>query len=245
MTAGTLAPGTMAPGTLTGISLGPGDPGLITVRGLELLRQADRIYHAGSRSADRRVSHALGILRHYGLEEGRLRAVHLPMSDDRSLAEATYREAFAAIAADCAAGLRVAFAAEGDVSFFSTFTRLASLAAEAALPVAVVAGVPAFLLGAALQGRPLASGRERVAILPRLSDAGELVRCLEQFEVVVLMKIRGIAAAVADLAGQHGWSVLLCENLGTPEQFVSARPSDLRTRTLPYLSLVIVRAGLS
>lgn len=231
----------MTPGTLYGISLGPGDPGLITVRGLELLRQADRIYHAGSVSAARRVSHALGILRHYRLDEARLRGIHLPMSDDRDAAEAVYREGFAAIAADCAAGLRVAFAAEGDVSFFSTFARLAALADAAALPVEVVAGVPAFLLGAAVQGRPLASGRERVAILPRLSDAAELVRCLEQFEVVVLIKIRGIAAAVADLAARHGWSLLLCENLGIAEQFVSTRPEDLRTRALPYLSLLIVR----
>ena len=231
----------MIAGTLYGISLGPGDPGLVTVKGLDLLRQADRVYYAGSAGSEGRVSHALRILRHHGLDEARLSGVYLPMSEDPAVADATYRAAFAAMAADCARPLRVAFACEGDISFFSTFTRLLALAGQAGLPVEMVAGVPAFLLGAAVQGRVLASGRERVAILPRLRDAAELVRCLEQFDVVVLIKIRGVAAEVADLAELHGWSVLLCESLGMPSQFVSTRPADLRERALPYLSLLIVR----
>lgn len=231
----------MTPGTLYGVSLGPGDPGLITVKGLDLLRQADRIYYAGSVSARRETSYSLRILRHYGLDENRLRGMFLRMADDRAAAETTYRATFAEIEADCAAGMRVAFACEGDISFFSTFTRLLEQAQAAALPVEVVAGVPAFLLGAAVQPCALASGLERVAILPRLDDARDLARCLEDFDVVVLIKIRGVAAQVADLAAEYGWSLVLCEHLGAPEQYVSTRPEDLRTRALPYLSLLIVR----
>jgi precorrin-2/cobalt-factor-2 C20-methyltransferase len=231
----------VTPGTLYGVSLGPGDPGLITVKGLDLLRQADRIYYAGSASARRESSYALRILRHYGLDERRLRGMFLRMADDRADAETKYRATFSEIQADCAAGLRVAFACEGDISFFSTFARLLEQAQAASLPVTMVAGVPAFLLGAAVQPCALASGQERVAILPRLDDARELVRYLEEFDVVVLIKIRGVAAQVADLADIHGWSLVLCEHLGAPEQFVSTRPEDLRTRALPYLSLLIVR----
>lgn len=231
----------MRPGTLYGISLGPGDPGLVTVKGLDLLRQADRIYYAGSAGPEGRASHALRILRHHGLDEARLSGVFLPMSEDRAVAEATYHDAFAAIAADCALQYRVAFACEGDISFFSTFARLLALARQAGLPVEIVSGVPAFLLGAAAHGQMLAGGRERVAILPRLRHAAELTTCLQQFDVAVLIKIRGVAADVADLAERHGWSILLCESLGMPDQFISTRTADLRERALPYLSLLIVR----
>lgn len=234
----------MIPGTLYGISLGPGDPGLITIKGLDLLRQADRVYYAGSATAGRETSYALRILRHHALPEERLRGVFVPMSADRTVAAAAYREAFAAIRADCAAGRRVAFACEGDISFYSTFTRLLEQAHTAGLPVQLVAGVPAFLLGAAAQGRSLATGTEKVAILPRLADAAELVHCLETFDVAVLIKIRSIAVQVAALAERHGWSLLLCEHLGAPEQFISTDPTALRTRDLPYLSLLIVRRKL-
>jgi precorrin-2/cobalt-factor-2 C20-methyltransferase len=232
----------MKPGTLYGISLGPGDPGLITVKGLELLRQADRVYYAGSRATDgAESSYSRRMLDCHGLAADRLRGVFVPMSEDRTVAESAYREAFAGLLADCRAGRRVAFACEGDISFYSTFSRLLAFAHEATLPVEIVAGVPAFLLGAAVQAHPLATGPERIAVLPRLRAADELARCLETFDVAVLIKIRGVAAQVADLAERHGWSLLLCEHLGAPNQFVSTRPDDLRSRALPYLSLLIVR----
>jgi len=232
----------MKPGTFHGISLGPGDPGLITVKGLALLRAADRIYYAGSLSGDGvETSYARAILGSLGLDSARLRGVFVPMAEERAVADSAYRAAFDKIVADCRAGLRVAFACEGDISFYSTFSRLLAFAHEAALPVEIVAGVPAFLLGAAVQAQPLATGPDRVAILPRLRNAAELTRCLETFDVAVLIKIRGVATQVADLAERHGWSLLLCEHLGAPEQFVSTQPEDLRTRLLPYLSLLIVR----
>lgn len=232
----------MKPGTFHGISLGPGDPGLITVKGLALLRAADRIYYAGSLSADGvETSYSRSILDSLALDASRFRGVFVPMAEDRAVADSAYRAAFASILADCRAGLRVAFACEGDISFYSTFSRLLAFAHEAALPVEIVAGVPAFLLGAAVEAQPLATGPERVAILPRLRNAAELARCLETFEVAVLIKIRGVAAQVADLAERHGWSLLLCEHLGSSTQYVSTSPDDLRTRLLPYLSLLIVR----
>lgn len=232
----------MKPGTLYGISLGPGDPGLITVKGLTLLRKADRIYHAASLSPDgAQNSYARHILDRLELDNTTFRAVPVPMAEDRSVAEAAYGEAFASMLADCHAGLCVAFACEGDISFYSTFSRLLASARSAALPVEIIAGVPAFLLGAALDARPLATGSERIAILPRLKNPWDLLHCLEEYDVAVLIKIRGVARQVADLAEQQGWSLILCEHLGAPTQFVSTRPDDLRTRPLPYLSLLIIR----
>lgn len=232
----------MKPGTLYGISLGPGEPGLITVKGLALLRKADRIYHAASLSPDGvQTSYARRILEGLELDTTRFRAVPVPMSEDRSVAETAYCAAFASMLADCEAGLCVAFACEGDISFYSTFSRLLCSARAASLPVEIVAGVPAFLLGAAVDARPLATGTERIAILPRLRNPWELLRCLEEYDVAVLIKIRGVARQVADLAEQQGWSLLLCEHLGAPTQFVSTRPDDLRSRPLPYLSLLIIR----
>lgn len=232
----------MKPGTLHGISLGPGDAGLITVKGLAFLRAADRIYYAGSISSDGvETSYSRAILDGLSLAPDRFRGVFVPMAEDRAVADSAYRASFAKILSDCRAGLRVAFACEGDISFYSTFTRLLTFAHEASLPVEIVAGVPAFLLGAAMQSQPLASGTERVAILPRLRDAADLIQCLSFFDVAVLIKIRGVATQVADLAECNNWSLLLCEHLGAPNQFVSTRPDDLRSRAIPYLSLLIVR----
>ena len=38
----------MTKGTIYGVSLGPGDPDLITLKGLKTLQNADKIYYPGS-----------------------------------------------------------------------------------------------------------------------------------------------------------------------------------------------------
>lgn len=232
----------MKNGTLYGISLGPGDPGLITVKGLALLRDADRIYFAGSSSSKGGdTSYALQILDALGLEKTKLRGVYIPMSEDMAVAERAYNQAFEEIHADCAKGLRVAFACEGDISFYSTFSRLLARAKARNLPVEIIAGVPAFLLGAAVEQRVLATGTEKIAFLPRLRDTTELERCLVDFDVVVLIKIRGVIEQVSKLAAKNAWSLVLCEKLGSADQFVSTDPEVLERRQVPYLSLLIVR----
>lgn len=232
----------MKPGVLHGLSLGPGDPGLVTVKAARLLGEADLVFYAGSRSPEgQESSYSRAILDALGVGAWRLRGVFVPMSEDRSVAEAAYASAFAGMLEACRAGQKVVFACEGDISFYSTFARLQVLAKAAALPVEIVAGVPAFLLGAAETGVPLATGTERIAVIPLLREAGELIGLLDDFDVVVLIKVRGVAAQVADLAERHGWELVLCEQLGSPSQYVSTRPADLRARRLPYLSLLIVR----
>src|SRR3954468_9642673 len=98
-----------------GVSLGPGDPLLITVKGLQVLQKADRIYYPGSLPGS---SYSLGILQHYNLDESKFRGMFLNMSDDRSQAEQTYLTTFQEMLVDYNNGLDIAFVSEGDISFY-------------------------------------------------------------------------------------------------------------------------------
>src|SRR5258708_37809595 len=69
-----------AQGKIIGISLGPGDPQLITVKGLSALQRADKIYYPTTAVS----SYSLSILAHYELDKSRLYPVLLEMSADRA-----------------------------------------------------------------------------------------------------------------------------------------------------------------
>lgn len=229
-------------GKIYGVSLGPGDPLLITVKGLQILQQADRIYYPGSLLPDgTTASYSLQILQHYQLEESKLQGMFLKMSDDRQSAEATYAGTFQQLLADYHNGLRVAFVSEGDISFYSTFAYLLKHIQAHQLDLEIIAGVPSFILGAAEHQSSLAVLNEKIAILPRMNDRDALSRYLQEFETVVLIKVRSVLEEIRTLIRQTGLQMVYCERLGTTQQYITTNINDLEKREIPYFSLLILK----
>jgi precorrin-2/cobalt-factor-2 C20-methyltransferase len=223
-----------------GVSLGPGDPLLITVKGLQILQQADRIYYPGSLLADgTKSSYSLNILQYHQLDETKFRGMFLKMSDDRQVAEQTYASTFIEMQEDYRNGLKIAFVSEGDISFYSTFAYLLKHIQAAKLNVEIIAGVPSFLLGAAVHQSPLAILNERIAILPRMKDMETLERYFDEFETVVLIKVRSVIQIIMPHIARL--QMMYCERLGTPEQFITTNIHDLTNREIPYFSLLILK----
>lgn len=227
-------------GKIYGVSLGPGDPLLITVKGLQVLQQVDKIYYPGSLLADgSKISYSLNILQYHQLDPSKLHGMFLKMSDDRMLAKQTYASAFTQMQDDYNKGLKVAFVSEGDISFYSTFAYLLEHIQAAKLPVEIIAGVPSFLLGAAASQFPLAILNERIAILPRMKDIETLERYMDEFETVILIKVRSVIQEI--LPHIKRLHVIYCERLGTAEQFITTNINDLKDREIPYFSLLILK----
>jgi precorrin-2/cobalt-factor-2 C20-methyltransferase len=216
-----------------GVSLGPGDPLLITVKGLQVLQKVDRIYYPGSLPGS---SYSLGILQHYKLDERKFRGMFLNMSDDREQAEKTYAETFQEMLADYNNGLDIAFVSEGDISFYSTFAYLLKHIQQHKLDVEIIAGVPSFLLGAAAHQLPLAVLNEKIAILPRVKN---ISRYLEEFDTVVLIKVRSVIDEIMPFI--KDLNIVYCERLGTPQQYITTDINDLKDREIPYFSLLILK----
>jgi len=237
-------------GKIVGVSLGPGDPQLITLKGLLALQRADKIYYpatagaAGRPAESPRASYSLAILQHYDLDKSRLFPVLLEMSADRSFNIAAYSDAFNKMKADCENGLTVAFVSEGDISFYSTFIHLLRLIHAAGVPVEIIAGVSSFLAACAAHAEPLAVLHDRVAIIPLLDDSSELEYHLLHFHTVVLIKARRAATLVAPFVEAGKATMLYSERLGTAEEFICRDPAVIATQEPPYFSLIILKSNL-
>lgn len=107
--------------TLYGVGLGPGDPGLLTVRSREALESAETVFCPG------RLAESLAA--EY-VPESRLTRLTFPMTDDRDELEAAWADA-ASTVAPRARESDVAFGTIGDPNVYSTFGHLRrTLAAE-------------------------------------------------------------------------------------------------------------------
>ena len=174
-----------------------------------------------------------------------LRFPYVQNEQDLSLA---WQEAAARVWQYLEQGQDVAFACEGDVSFYSTFTYLAQTlqAWHPEALVQIVPGVCSPSAAAAALGLPLTVRSQRLAILPALYGVGELEAVLHWADVVVLMKVRSVYEQVWDVLKrhdllEHSWIV---ERATLPEQ----RIYPLRDRPqlqLSYFSLLLVQVARS
>jgi len=230
-------------GTLYGIGVGPGDPELITVKGLRSLQQVPVVaFPAGLQD---KPGIAQQIVMPW-LSPNQLQlALTFPYVQDLAVLTQAWQEAADTIWQYLSQGQDVAFACEGDISFYSTFTYLAQtlqqLHPEAV--VKLIPGVTSPMAAAAALGLPLTMRQERLAVLPALYSVAELEVVLDWADVVVLLKVSSVYDQVWQVLQQRA----LLENSWVVERATLQSQvihSDLRDRPnlkLPYFSLLIVR----
>lgn len=229
------------PGSLYGIGLGPGDPGLLTVRAAALLQRLDVV--AAPRS-ERMPGISRSIVEPLVEPE---RLLELPSAMPREGGDILdgWRSRIALLLAALHEGASVGFVTSGDASLYSTFAYASAALLEMRpdTPVYVVPGVTAMSAAAAVEGRPLVLGPERLAVLPtaRLDDA-ELLAAFAHADTVVLLKAGGAVDRVRALvqSAAPGWSVRWARRVGLDgEEHLDGL--DALDDPDDYMSLLILR----
>ncbi len=172
-------------GTLHGLGVGPGDPELITLKALRILRQTPVIAYPAPEHGD---SLARGIVAGH-LPGGQTEiAIRMPLLAERFPAQAVYDGAARDIARHLDGGRDVAVVCEGDPFFYGSFMYLFARLVER-YPVEVVPGVSSLTACAAVLGAPLAARNDTLSVLPAPLDAGALARRLADVDAAAIIKV--------------------------------------------------------
>ncbi|CAG7634267.1 precorrin-2 C(20)-methyltransferase [Actinacidiphila bryophytorum] len=229
---------------LTGVGVGPGDPELVTVKGVNALRAAGAVVVPVMDTGE--TGRAEATVRHYVAADRIVRVVFaLNERSDRARREAAWDAAGARVAELLRTHRSVAFATIGDPNVYSTFTYLAHTVGELlpGLAVETVPGITAMQDLAARSGAVLTEGTEPLTLVPVTAGAAVLKTALEGPGTVVAYKFGRLAAEVAAAlaaTGRTGGAVW-GSALGLPDE--SIRPAaELLDGPLPYLSTLIAPA---
>jgi len=250
-------------GKLYVIGVGPGDPELLTLKAVRILKEVPCIIVPKGREEG--SSLALSIVRKaIDLDGKEIVEAYFPMrktaphpsplpggeremsarSAEQLELNAKWGEIVETVLNRLERGLDAAFITIGDPSIYSTFFYLYDrlLERSPSLSIEMVPGISSINAAAARAGFSLGLGNERIAVLPA-NYLDSLEETLEKFDTVVLMKVSKVFDTVRD--------VLVKTNLADRAVFVARTGMDdervyhdirqVTKEDLNYFSLMIVR----
>ncbi len=225
-------------GVFYGVSVGPGDPELLTLKASRVLQACPVIAAPQTRDGTRL---ALSIAEQaVDLNGKELLSLPFPMSHDRAELEAAWQRDAALVARYLARGEDVAMVVLGDVSTYSTYAYLMERLRQRGYPTEMIPGVTSFAAVASRLGESLVEGGEALHVLP--ASHPDQLAGLDLPGTKVLMKsgraLPGVRAVLEEKnLLDRAWLVANC---GLPGELVCR---DLRELDGPagYYATIIVK----
>jgi precorrin-2/cobalt-factor-2 C20-methyltransferase len=228
----------MSSGTLYGLGVGPGDPELITLKALRILKAAPVVAYPAPEEGE---SLARAIAAPH-IPPGRVEiAIRTPMTPGRFPAHEVYDRVADEIARHLDAGSDVAVLCEGDPFLYGSFMYVFARLAENHR-VEVVPGVSSLGACAAAAGMPLVSRNQVLTVIPAPLEEPELERRLAGADAAAIMKVGRHLAKVKRVLGRLG---LLDGALYVERATMAAERvlplAEVAHDAAPYFSMILVR----
>jgi len=225
------------------VSLGPGDPELITLKALHTLQRADCIYTpVPTTSKGRHTSKAAEMMRSLGIREEQIQLYDLPMSKDRDGA----LEAYTLVADEVVRrqgaepGALLVIVAEGDCGFYSSSAYIGEHIEQEGFTTEQICGVPAFIACNGRLGGQLVQLEEQCTVIPGEATREEWDRAWQSGHTIVVMKGSLCEAEIKSAIAQHPdrkWHYF--EFVGMPKEYITSSMDEILQREFPYFSIII------
>lgn len=224
-------------GTLYGVGIGPGDPELLTLKALRILRAAPVLAWPAPETGP---SLAREIVSPHLPGGQREIAIRMPLLPARFPAEDVYDRAAVEIGAALAAGDDVAVICEGDPFFYGSFMYLYGRLADR-FRVEIVPGVSSLTACAAALGAPLAAKNDILTVIPGPLPADVMAGRLAASDAAAIIKVGRHFAKIRGVLDDLGLTAnaRYIERATMPGQRIVPL-ADVGEDDAPYFSMILV-----
>ena len=226
------------------IGVGPGDPELLAVRAVHVLRHCDFVMHAGR---DDRSGFAFDAVAPYLNPGQEVVSAGLSMRRGRleDRAQLGYERVASRLIAEARAGRRAAFLTEGDALLYGSgsyvYESLQTM--DSSVRIEIVPGIDAASAAAARLGWPLAQKDDIWTVCPGTYHRDDIGSLLDRGGPCCWLKVRAVLPELVQELRTRGRvdRAALVEKVGRPEERVFLRLDEALEADLSYFSLVLVR----
>ena len=222
--------------TVYGVGVGPGDPEMMTLKAVRLIRENEVIAVPG-KDPKESVAYKIAAGAVPEIAEKTLVPVYMPMVKDKELIDIEHQKGAKIIEEYLDQGKNVVYLTLGDSCVYCTFSYLQHILEADGYNVELVNGIPSFCAAAARLNISLTEWDEPLHVVP---GAHKTEEALDLEGTYVLMKSASYMKQVKELLRASGKDVNCVENCGMDTEKIY-RSVDEIPDDAGYFSLIIAK----
>jgi len=234
---------------LSCVGCGPGDPDLLTIKAVGLIKNAEVVFAPTSKEG--KPSIALSIVKKYINSSAKMVNLIFPMLKEKEVLKNYWKENAEKIANEVRLGRRVIYLTVGDPSIYSTWIYIYKELRRnhKDIEIDIVPGITSIFAFAAEAKIALVEGDETLAIVPACYDMDRVRRTSNVCDTVVFLKDGKYFDDVIDMLSDAGFVedsiVAIAQDVAIEGEIMKmSRLADLRGRrgsTEKYFSIMVAK----
>jgi len=230
---------------LYGVGIGPGDPELLTIKAVRIIKDVDIIFAPFSTKNEYSV--ALSIISPYIKEETEIIRLQFPMTKDKAVLQDAWKRNAEKIASYLTDGRDGAFITLGDPMTYSTFGYIERILRRShrEIDIKIIPGITSYHAAAAVSKTVLAKANESFAVISGTANKEKLKNILTQVDSAAILKVYKNYREIIELISKESLIkecifVSKCGLMG--EKIIYGIEDMKELNEIPsYLSLLILR----
>ena len=223
-------------GKLYGVGVGPGDPELLTIKAVRIIKEADVLAVPGEQK-EGSVAYRIAKQAINEIDKKEIISIPMPMTKDEKRLEESHKKGAEEIINYLEMGKTVAFLTLGDPTIYSTYIYLHKRIKESGYETEIISGIPSFCAVAAKLNQGLVEKNEQLHVIPSSYDIEDTITLSG---TKVLMKSGKKMSTVIEYLKTKDFQVSMVENCGMEDEKIYRSLDEIKD-DVGYYSLIIVK----
>lgn len=228
------------PGCVYGVGVGPGDPELMTLKAVRVLRAADVIACPG-KVPEESTAYRIAVQSVPEIGEKEMISLSVPMTYDQSVLQNEHLKTAHRIERILEEGRNVACLTLGDPTIYSSFCYYQKILEKDGYRTEIVSGVPSFCAVAARLNMPLVEWQEQMHVIPAAHQNNLDGACSG---TCVYMKAGKRLKELKEHLRQAGKEVYMVENCGMEGEKVCFGVDQIPDQSRYYATVIVKPGGI-
>lgn len=231
------------------VGCGPGDPELLTIRALNLIKEADVIFVPTSKSD--KPSIALSIVAKYINKTTKIINLVFPMIKDKDSLKDYWEKNTSEISQMVRTGKKTLYLTVGDPSLYSTWIYIHRELKKnhKDIQIEIIPGITSIFAFAAESKISLVEGNEHLSIVPACYDLNKVKNTVKSSDTIVFLKDGRYFDNVIEMLPDAGFGeesqIAIAQDVSTKENILEIKHlKDLKGKKQPtqkYFSIMVVK----